>query len=128
MKIFSLVFFLIVLGLGQMANAEQPSFYGGELVLVESAIEAYRVKPVVAPDDAVIEIRVSECEKCSFTTYTPSKTVEFFVEKERVDANVAEQVSSKYTAVVLMDRASNKVNSVHFNNLIAGVSHEASKK
>lgn len=120
MKIFSLVFFLIVLGLGQMANAEQPSFYGGELVLVESAVEAYRAKPVTASDNTVIEIRVSECEDCPVNTYAPANAIDFFAGEESIEATVADQISSEYTAVVLIDNTSKKVNSVYYNNRAAG--------
>jgi len=120
MKISSLVFFSVILGLGQIALAQQPEFYNGEIVTIEDGIEAHRVYPVATSDNKVIEVRVSECEGCMFDTYAPAKAIEFFVGEKAVEVAVATKASSKYSAVVLIDHVTRKVNSVYYNSRVVG--------
>ncbi|MGO1502343.1 MAG: hypothetical protein ACTHWH_13790, partial [Marinobacter sp.] len=109
-----------ILGLGQIAQAQQPEFYNGEIVTIEDGIEAHRVYPVATSDNKVIEVRVSECEGCLFDTYIPAKAIEFFVGEKAVEVAVATKVSSKYSAVVLIDHVTRKVNSVYYNSRVVG--------
>jgi hypothetical protein len=115
MKLSELIVAVMLFGFVQTTYAQQPVFYGAQFETIEEAIEVHSAALVVAYDNNVIEIRVSECENCLPTVYVPAEAIEFFVGDAKVEALTAQKLSTKHNALVFIDAASGEVNSVRYS-------------
>ncbi len=115
MKISRVLLSLLAISFAGAAWAQKPVSYGAELIIVEDAIEALRVMPVLTADNTVIEVRVFECESCAVKIYPPETNIKFVHGKERVKTSTAAEIAKSTEAVAFINIVTKKVSSVKYH-------------